>query len=293
MIGAFKRKPVNHGLENRIAGIAAKGRQVAAVTEAEADLETEAAPPPSAADAAAAGVAEAAPAAPPPEGVAQAAASLPEAAKPAVQAEVRQGPLGPGDLHLIAARDELVKQLATEISSEQRAVLHRGDIAKLVDHAVARHFRREGTPINAGMRRRLVTDVMQELTSMAEARHAPVSTSGGINIAVIEAARERIHPRVIEQLDVTAAAAMPRPQFEAQLNGWVTDLLAEAKIQLNFVEHRKLVDLLVADMLGLGPIDTLMADETVSDIMINGHKQIYVERRGKVELTDIKFRDEQ
>jgi pilus assembly protein CpaF len=85
---------------------------------------------------------------------------------------------------------------------------------------------------------------------------------------------------------------MPRAAFEAQLTGWVKELLAETKIQLNFVEQRELVDSLIADMLGLGPLEPLIADETVNDIMVNGPKQVYVERRGKLELTDVQFRDD-
>src|SRR6202165_4217803 len=88
-----------------------------------------------------------------------------------------------------------------------------------------------------------------------------------------------------------AAAEMPRVAFEAQLTGWVKELLVETKIQLNFVEQRELVESLGADILGLGPPEPLIADETVNDIMVNGPKQVYVERRGKLELTDVMFRD--
>src|SRR6185436_16750193 len=101
----------------------------------------------------------------------------------------------------------------------------------------------------------------------------------------------QIQPLVLEHMDVAAAAEMPRAAFEAQLTGWVKELLVETKIQLNFVEQRELVDSLVADMLGLGPLEPLIADETVNDIMVNGPKQVYVERRGKLERTDVQFRD--
>ena len=79
-------------------------------------------------------------------------------------------------------------------------------------------------------------------------------------------------------MDVAAAAEMPRPAFEAQLTGWVKELLAETKIQLNFAEQRELVESLIADMLGLGPLEPLMSDETITDIMVNGPQQVYVER---------------
>ncbi|MBV8778144.1 MAG: CpaF family protein [Alphaproteobacteria bacterium] len=94
-------------------------------------------------------------------------------------------------------------------------------------------------------------------------------------------------------MDVAAAAEMPRAAFEAQLTGWVKELLAETKIQLNFAEQRELVESLIADMLGLGPLEPLMSDETVTDIMVNGPRQVYVERKGKLELADVQFRDDQ
>src|SRR6516164_1003119 len=110
--------------------------------------------------------------------------------------------------------------------------------------------------------------------------------------AAIETAKAQIQPLVLEHMDVTAAAEMPRGVFEAQLSGWVKDLLTESKIQLNFIEQRELVEILIADMLGLGPLEPLIDDETVTDIMVNGAKQVYVERRGKLELTDVRFRDD-
>jgi pilus assembly protein CpaF len=61
---------------------------------------------------------------------------------------------------------------------------------------------------------------------------------------------------------------------------------------LNFIEQRELVEILIADMLGLGPLEPLIEDDTVTDIMVNGPRQVYVERRGKLELTDVRFRDD-
>src|SRR6516165_5807231 len=107
--------------------------------------------------------------------------------------------------------------------------------------------------------------------------------------APIETAKAQIQPLVLEHMDVAAAAEMPRAMFEAQLSGWVKDLLTESKIQLNFIEQRELVEILIADMLGLGPLEPLLEDETVTDIMVNGPRQVYVERRGKLELTDVGF----
>jgi pilus assembly protein CpaF len=69
-------------------------------------------------------------------------------------------------------------------------------------------------------------------------------------------------------------------------------LLTEDPAQINDIERRMLVRDIQNEMLGLGPLELLMADSTVSDILVNSYDQIYVERRGKLELTDVVFSDE-
>jgi len=191
---------------------------------------------------------------------------------------------------LLVAREELANRLGIEIRPERRALLSRGDLAKIVDAAVQAYFVRHAIDANPLARRDLITDVIQMLLSPGAA--AEVANRRNPHKAAIEAAKAQIQPLVLEHMDVAAAAEMPRAAFEAQLTGWVKELLAETKIQLNFTEQRELVESLIADMLGLGPLEPLLADETVSDIMVNGPKQIYVERKGKMELTDVQFRDD-
>src|SRR6267142_2659638 len=191
---------------------------------------------------------------------------------------------------LLIAREELSARLGAEIRPERRALLSRGDLAKIVDAAVQAYFVRHAMEANPLSRRDLVTDIMQTLLTPGG---ADGSNRRNPHKAAIEAAKAQIQPLVLEHMDVAAAAEMPRPAFEAQLTGWVKELLAETKIQLNFAEQRELVESLIADMLGLGPLEPLMSDETITDIMVNGPKQVYVERRGKLELTDVQFRDDQ
>jgi pilus assembly protein CpaF len=190
---------------------------------------------------------------------------------------------------LAIAREELSARLGAEIRPERRALLSRGDLAKIVDAAVQAYFVRHALEANPLSRRDLVTDIMQTLLTPGGPDGA---NRRNPHKAAIEAAKAQIQPLVLEHMDVAAAAEMPRPAFEAQLTGWVKELLAETKIQLNFTEQRELVESLIADMLGLGPLEPLIADETISDIMVNGPKQVYVERRGKLELTDVTFRDD-
>ena len=124
-------------------------------------------------------------------------------------------------------------------------------------------------------------------------RAAPAGTgiiAGGPMRAVFESLG--VADVVTKSVGTSNPYNMIRATFEARLASWVRELLASNRIQLNFTEECALVEALVADMLGLGPLEPLLADETVSDIMVNGPKQVYVERRGKLELTDAAFRDE-
>jgi pilus assembly protein CpaF len=279
MVTLFKRPGAEEGLDARIAGLR-RGRT-------EADVAEKASPPP---ENTAAPAAPAIPAAaPPPANTAPPpATTAPPQAAAAPPSSVQE--------HLTVAREELVARLSAEIRPERRALLSRSDLAKLVSGAVQAYFVRHAVEASALARRDLVTDIMQALITTPE----PSATDGSSGVrqlpgrrAAVEAAKVQIQPLVLEHMDVAAAAEMPRAAFEAQLTGWVKELLAETKIQLNFVEQRELVDSLIADMLGLGPLEPLIADETVNDIMVNGPKQVYVERRGKLELTDVQFRDDQ
>ncbi|MGC2415211.1 MAG: CpaF family protein [Stellaceae bacterium] len=189
-----------------------------------------------------------------------------------------------------AACWELIGVLQSEITAEQHAVLSRPQIAKLVGTAVDAYLIRRALNLGKFTRRNLVTNIMQALLAPPGTRSSSVKSR--VPLRAVEVAKAAIQPLILEHMDVGAAANLPRPAFEAQLVRWVRELLAEKKIQLNFTEQCALVEALVADMLGLGPLEPLLSDETVTDIMVNGPKHVYVERRGKLELTDTTFRDE-
>jgi pilus assembly protein CpaF len=194
----------------------------------------------------------------------------------------------------LLAREELLARLTGELSPERISILSRGELAKVVDAAVQAHYVRKGVEPDPIVRRNLITGLIKGLLQTDK---SPVSADDGgsrrsSNRSAVETAKAQIQPLVLEHMDVAAAAEMPRAVFEAQLTGWVKDLLTESKIQLNFIEQHALVESLIADMLGLGPLEPLIEDETVTDIMVNGARQVYVERRGKLELTGVRFRDD-
>jgi len=117
-----------------------------------------------------------------------------------------------------------------------------------------------------------------------------VQISAASMTSVREAA-EAIRPLMMERIDAAAAASLPRDELMSQISGLVAELLIENKIRLNQVEQKSLVTNLVNDMMGLGPLEPLLADKEITEVMVNGPNQIYVERGGKLDLTDITFRD--
>ena len=107
----------------------------------------------------------------------------------------------------------------------------------------------------------------------------------------VEEAKQTIQPLVMDRLDVSAASQLPRDELSHQLRDIVKEVLDEEKLRLNSPEQIAVVQLLLDDMLGLGPLEPLLADESITDIMVNGPYQTYVERGGKLEVTDVKFRN--
>jgi len=116
-------------------------------------------------------------------------------------------------------------------------------------------------------------------------------SNGRLSRSKIEQARRTVQPLIMRRIDLAAAVSLPRKELVRQLEGLVAELLAEQRVQLNRPEQDDLVYQIVNDMMGLGPLEPLLEDEGITDIMINGPNQIYVERRGKLELTSIAFED--
>ena len=94
-------------------------------------------------------------------------------------------------------------------------------------------------------------------------------------------------PLLMQRIDISVASALGPEELRNQIAEIVEEIIVDLKIQLNATELRSIVRLLVDDMVGLGPLEPLLKDETVTDIMVNGPHQVYVERKGKVELTDV------
>jgi pilus assembly protein CpaF len=106
------------------------------------------------------------------------------------------------------------------------------------------------------------------------------------------AAKNKVQPILLERIDIGAAWKLPRAELERQIADIAREILGEQQIRLNMAEQKELVTMMLNDMLGFGPLEPLLADEGINDIMVNGAHQVWVERRGKLELTDVRFRDD-
>ncbi|MCF8532748.1 MAG: CpaF family protein [Reyranella sp.] len=118
-----------------------------------------------------------------------------------------------------------------------------------------------------------------------------VKSSSALSRSKIDEARRAVQPMVMARIDLAAAVSMPRSELVRQLDGLAAEFLAEQRIQLNRPEQSDLVYQIVNDMLGLGPLEPLLEDDAITDIMINGPKQVYIERAGKIDLTSVTFED--
>jgi pilus assembly protein CpaF len=119
-----------------------------------------------------------------------------------------------------------------------------------------------------------------------------VGSVAGVGSLDLGPLKERLHRQVIDSLDLTIIAKLDSGQLKAELSKLVTELLESESVPLSMKEREELISDIQHEVMGLGPLEPLVQDQTINDILVNRCDQIYVERAGKLELTDIKFRDE-
>ena len=105
-------------------------------------------------------------------------------------------------------------------------------------------------------------------------------------------ARVRMHVRILDEIDIAALEGLSDDKLREAIDVVVRDFVKQDKLKLNSNEIKSIASGVIDEMLGLGPLEQLLNDETVSDILINTHQQVYVERGGELELSKVKFADE-
>src|SRR5260370_7798970 len=102
----------------------------------------------------------------------------------------------------------------------------------------------------------------------------------------------KLHAKIIDEFNLAVLERMPREELVKELRVYVGEYVRAEKIPLNQRELQAFVEDLVDEMIGFGPIEPLLKDPTITDILINTHKKCFVERFGKLEETTVHFKDE-
>ena len=103
---------------------------------------------------------------------------------------------------------------------------------------------------------------------------------------------DRLHRRLMEVINLRNLEKLPLQQARDQVAGQLRSMIQEERVALNEDERQLIVSDIQNEIFGLGPIEPLLADPTVSDILVNRHDTCYVERHGKLDHTDVRFRDD-
>jgi pilus assembly protein CpaF len=114
---------------------------------------------------------------------------------------------------------------------------------------------------------------------------------GGGNI--YQEMKARLHRAIINRMDLTKLGQLDAEQLHAEVSRLVEDMIAAENAPLSVSERERLIGEVRHELFGLGPLEPLLADPEVCDILVNSPKKVYIERRGKLELTNVEFKDDE
>ena len=101
-----------------------------------------------------------------------------------------------------------------------------------------------------------------------------------------------LHKKLLDLINLSALDTMSRPQVQAEIGDLVHEQLAQQKHALNQKERMQLVEDVLDELLGLGPLEPLLKDESITDILVNGCNLVFVERHGRLEESRVRFKDD-
>jgi pilus assembly protein CpaF len=121
-----------------------------------------------------------------------------------------------------------------------------------------------------------------------------VSPNGDVSAAShsYQEIKSKLHRALINRLDLTKLNELPVEQLHSEVSRLAEGVLAQEPLPLSAVERERMISEVRHELFGLGPLEPLLADPTISDILVNSHKRVYIERRGKLEVTGVSFKDD-
>src|ERR1700721_458167 len=118
-------------------------------------------------------------------------------------------------------------------------------------------------------------------------RPAPVAAAAGLDGRL----RLRLRAKIMDRLDSGAIAEMSPEILRAELEPVIHQIADQEKVQLSALDQKQLAQDLTDDMIGFGPLEPLLRDDSISDIMVNGPDGVFIEGRGKLQKPAVRFRD--
>jgi pilus assembly protein CpaF len=138
------------------------------------------------------------------------------------------------------------------------------------------------------LRERLVKETG---TATVTASRPEEITSG--TSSVYQEMKSRLHRQVINRMDLSKLGLLSPDQLHSEVARMAEELLLKEQMPLSYTERDRLVDEVQHELFGLGPLEPLLSDSTISDILVNSPSNVYIERRGKLTRTDVTFKDDE
>ena len=124
------------------------------------------------------------------------------------------------------------------------------------------------------------------------AREAPPVAEDAHRVHALQQVKGRVHRKLLERLNLSNLDRLERQQVADAVRKVVQDLITQESVPLNFEERDAVVVQVLDEIFGLGPLEPLIKDPEVSDILVNTYKQVYIERHGRLERTEVMFQDD-
>jgi len=113
-----------------------------------------------------------------------------------------------------------------------------------------------------------------------------------MDTVALEQTKLDVHKILLSQLDLRRLAGVNNSQAKEAVGNLIQDIMTKERVLLNGTEKEKITKELLDEVFGLGPLEPLLSDPTISDILVNSSNMIFIERRGKLQRVDVKFRDD-
>jgi pilus assembly protein CpaF len=117
-------------------------------------------------------------------------------------------------------------------------------------------------------------------------------SDGTTGVHALQQVKGRVHRKLLERLNLSNLDRLDRQQVAEAVRKVVQDLITQESVPLNFEERDTVVVQVLDEIFGLGPLEPLIKDPEVSDILVNTYKQVYIERHGRLERTEVMFQDD-